>query len=134
MIILIAGAAFFYSAYTKKTTAPEVPTEFQDDRAVNLFYEQGCVTCHWVSALPDARGKLGPGLDNVGDRARTYDPENNGETYLRESILEPAKVVRRGFINGMPSFEGKLTEQELTVLVSWLQSLKKSGVEREEKS
>jgi hypothetical protein len=98
---------------------------------VELFYEHGCVTCHWVSALPDARGKLGPGLDNIGTRAREYDPENSGEEYLRESILQPAKVVREGFLNGMPSFAEDLSPQEVDILVGWLQSLRNESGEKE---
>ena len=72
----------------------------------------------------NARGVLGPGLDNIGNRSREYDPEHNGEEYIRESILQPAKVVREGFVNGMPSFEEEMTEQELDTLVQWLLTLK----------
>lgn len=127
MILVIAGAAVCFSAYRQKTEVSEVPEEFRNEPAVVLFYEHQCVTCHWVSKLPDARGKLGPGLDNVGARAATIDPEHNGVNYLRESILEPSKVVREGFVNGMPSFKDKLSEQELEQLVAWLSSLKEES-------
>lgn len=122
LILVIVGAAVFYSAYSKKTAPVDVPDEFRGNRAVELFYNHQCVTCHWVTELPQARGKLGPGLDNVGDRALEYDPEHNGEEYLRESILEPSKVVRKGFVNGMPSFEGKISDDDLQLLVAWLAS------------
>jgi mono/diheme cytochrome c family protein len=123
LILLIAGVAVFYSAYRKKTDLVAMPSEFQGQRPVELFYEHQCVTCHTVTVLPNARGTLGPGLDNVASRSREYDPENNGEEYLRESILQPAKVVREGFVNGMPSFEGKMTEVELDIMVQWLLTL-----------
>lgn len=125
LILVIAGAAVFFSAYRHKTAIPEVPPELRNEPAVVLFYKHECVTCHWVSRLPEARGTLGPGLDGVGSRAREYDPEHNGEQYLRDSILEPSKVVREGFINAMPVFKGKLTEQELSMLVKWLSSLQR---------
>ncbi len=124
LILLIAGVVVFSLAYDKKTEQVEMPEEFRGQPAIELFYKHQCVTCHTVSALPNARGVLGPGLDNVGVRSREYDPEHNGEEYLKESILEPAKVVREGFVNGMPSFEGKMSDQELDTLVRWLLTLK----------
>ena len=124
LILVIMGVAFFFYAYGKKTAVIEVPGEFAGQPAVELFYEHQCVTCHTVSKLPTARGVLGPGLDDIGTRASEYDSQGNGEHYLRESILEPSKVVRTGYVNGMPSFQGKLSEQELNVLVNWLMTLK----------
>jgi mono/diheme cytochrome c family protein len=124
LILVIVGAAFFYSAYRKKTAQVLLPAEFAGNRPVELFYQHQCVTCHWVTSIPDARGKLGPGLDDVGNRALKYDPRHEGEDYLRESILEPAKVVREGFINGMPSFRDELSAEDLEIMVQWLKQLK----------
>jgi len=45
------------------------------------------------------------------------------ETYLRDSILFPAKQITAGFTNLMPSFQGRVTEDELLELVSYLKSL-----------
>lgn len=129
MILLIMGVAVFYFAYQKKTQQIAVPDAFQGHPAVVLFYQHQCVTCHTVSILPHSRGVLGPGLDNIGNRSREYDPEHNGEEYIRESILQPAKVVREGFVNGMPSFQGKMSEQELDTLVEWLVTLKEEPVD-----
>ena len=134
LILVIVGAAVFYFGYQKKTATVAVPEEFAGNEAVRLFYQHQCVTCHWVTTLPDARGKLGPGLDNVGNRAKEYDPEHNGEEYLRESILNPSKVVREGFINAMPSFQGKLSDDELQQLVSWLLTLQKESEAEKDKT
>jgi len=125
-ILLMAGAAVLFYVYNKKTTVAAVPASYLGHEAVELFYRHECITCHWVTSLPDARGTLGPGLDDVGNRALEYDPEHNGEEYLRESILTPSKVVRPGFINGMPSFKGKLTDAEVEILVSWLKLQKQA--------
>lgn len=124
LVLVMVGAVVFYLAYQKKTAQIEVPEGFKGNRAVELFYQHDCVTCHTVSFLPNARGLLGPGLDNVGSRSQEYDPQGKGEEYLRESILYPSKVVREGFVNGMPSYQGKMSEVELEILVTWLQSLR----------
>lgn len=127
LTLVIVGAAVFFFLYGKKTQAHPVPEAFLGNRAVELFYQHDCLTCHTVSSLPEARGQLGPGLDEVGIRALEYDPEHNGEEYLRESLLQPSKVVREGFINGMPSFQDKMSPEEIDILVTWLASLRGSA-------
>ena len=127
LFLVMVGVVVFYLAYQKKTAQLEIPEGFEGNRAVELFYKHQCATCHTVSFLPNARGLLGPGLDNVGTRSQEYDPQGNGEEYLRESLLYPAKVVREGFVNGMPSYQGKLSEEDLDILVTWLQSLRAEG-------
>lgn len=124
VILVIVGAAAFFSAYQKKTRPVPVPAAVAGQPGPRLFFEKDCVTCHSVTSLPGARGTLGPGLDDVGTRARKLDPEGGGKTFLRESILEPGKVVREHFVNAMPSFEGKLTDAELDQLVDWLMTLR----------
>lgn len=124
LILVIAGVAAFFSVYHKKTQAIPVPPELSGQPGPRLFFENDCVTCHTVTALPGARGTLGPGLDDVGHRAETLDPEGGGKGYLRQSILEPGKVVRTGFVNAMPSFAGEMSDQELGQLVDWLSTLR----------
>lgn len=101
-----------------------MPPQLAGQPGPALFFKNGCVTCHTVTALPGARGTLGPGLDDVGNRAQALDPDLGGKGYLRESILEPGKVVRPGFVNAMPSFAGKLSQTELGQLVDWLSTLR----------
>lgn len=123
LLVLVAGVAALVSVYRQHTQHRPVPTEFAQQPGPRLFFEHDCVSCHTVSSLPGARGTLGPGLDDVGTRARQLDPKGDGKAYLRESLLEPAKVVREGFVNAMPSFEGQLSESDLEALVEWLDTL-----------
>lgn len=124
IILVILGAAALISAYRHKTRVIPVPPEWADNQGVRLFFEQECVNCHTVTRLPGARGTLGPGLDNIGDRAAKMNPNGDSRVYLKESILEPGKVVREGFVNAMPSFTNKLSDEELNALVDWLSELK----------
>lgn len=133
VILVIVGVVAFFSVYQKKTQPVPVPAEFSGQPGVRLFFEQDCVTCHTVSSLPGARGTLGPGLDDIGTRAKKLDGAD-GRAYLRESLLVPGKVIREGFVNAMPSFEGKMTDQELEQLTDWLLTLKTGGVKAGEKS
>ncbi len=105
-----------------------MPAELAGQPGPRLFFQNDCVTCHTVTALPEARGTLGPGLDDIGHRAAELD-KVDGRAYLRESILQPGKVVREGFVNAMPSFEGKVSDAELDQLIDWLLTLKTTKTE-----
>ena len=133
VILVIVGVVAFFSVYQKKTQTIPVPAEFSGQPGVRLFFEHDCVTCHTVSSLPDARGTLGPGLDDIATRAAKVDGAD-GRAYLRDSILLPGKVVREGFVNAMPSFEGKMTDQELDQLTNWLMTLKTGAVKAGERN
>lgn len=123
-ILVIVGAAVFYSVYDGKTAEVPVPEEWAGNAAVRLFYQHDCLKCHTVTALPDARGTLGPGLDDIGNRAAELDPDGDARAYIRQSLLEPGMVVRKGFVDAMPSFKEQLNEQELETLIDWLAQLK----------
>lgn len=127
LILVIAGAAAFVSVLRQKSQPVPVPPEVAGQPGPRLFFEHDCATCHTVTSLPEARGTLGPGLDDVGARAEQIDPKSGGKAYLRDSLLVPGKVVRETFVNAMPSFEGRLDEQELTHLVDWLSTLRAPG-------
>ncbi len=124
IIVVIVGVVAFFSVYHKKSQPVPVPPELAGLPGPRLFFEHDCVTCHTVTALPGARGTLGPGLDDIGQRAPTMDG-GDGRNYLRDSLLEPGKTVREGFVNAMPSFAGKISDQELNQMVDWLLTLKK---------
>ena len=46
------------------------------------------------------------------------------ETYLRESILQPAAKIVKGYPNVMPSFQGRVTDEQLIALIAYIKSLK----------
>jgi cytochrome c oxidase subunit II len=45
------------------------------------------------------------------------------ENYVRESILEPAAKIVRGFKPVMPTFQGQLSDEQLNALVEYVKSL-----------
>jgi cytochrome c oxidase subunit 2 len=47
------------------------------------------------------------------------------ENYIRESILQPQAKITAGFQTLMPSFQGRVTEEELMQLVAYIKSLSK---------
>lgn len=87
-----------------------------------LWSAQGCNACHTV----DGRKGTGPTWTGIWDE--THDFTDGAKikvdlNYIRESILEPAKHVRVGYANQMPSYQGKMTERELRAIAVFIKSL-----------
>src|SRR2546428_8141652 len=87
----------------------------------SLFQQLGCSTCH----RSDTQGR-GPNLVGVFGKpvlledGRTVTADEN---YVRESILEPAAKIVRGFKPVMPTFQGQLSDEQLNALVEYVKSL-----------
>jgi mono/diheme cytochrome c family protein len=83
-----------------------------------IFTAAGCAACHTLSKA-NANGTVGPNLDDLAQAAR----EQGGppEEYVRESLIDPDAVTAEGFQSGvMPSYEGRLDDEQLQALVEYL--------------
>ena len=86
-----------------------------------LFADLACNTCH----RPDSLGR-GPVLENLfGHPVQLHDGSvvTADESYLRESILQPAAKITAGFQPVMPAFQGLVTEEQLLALIEYIKSL-----------
>ena len=86
-----------------------------------LFSELGCVTCH----RSDTQGR-GPDLAGVFGKSVLLEDGRTviaDENYVRESILEPAAKIVRGFKPVMPTFQGQVSDEQLNALVDYVKSL-----------
>jgi cytochrome c oxidase subunit 2 len=86
-----------------------------------LFSELGCITCH----RSDTQGR-GPNLVGVFGKPVLLEDGRTvvaDENYVRESILEPAAKIVRGFKPVMPTFQGQVTDEQLNALVAYVKSL-----------
>jgi cytochrome c oxidase subunit 2 len=90
-----------------------------------LFQNLGCGACHQLE-----RQEIGPVLTNVfGSQVRlqTGQTVTADENYLRESILKPQAKMVAGFTTLMPSYEGRVNEDELMHLIAYIKSLSGKG-------
>jgi cytochrome c oxidase subunit 2 len=86
-----------------------------------LYRELGCSGCHENSTIvhaPPLRGIFGRPVPVQNGQFITAD-----EGYIRDSILLPAKDISAGYTNLMPSFQGRVSEDELLELVAYIRSL-----------
>jgi mono/diheme cytochrome c family protein len=85
-----------------------------------IFVGAGCGSCH---RLADAgtNGNIGPPLDDLASEAGDREPGTSAEDYVRQSLLDPDAFTVEGFQAGvMPGYEGRLDEEQLRELVSYL--------------
>jgi cytochrome c oxidase subunit 2 len=85
------------------------------------FRELGCSGCHMGSSVvraPPLEGVYGKPVPLQTGQVVTAD-----EGYLRDSILLPNVQIAAGYQPLMPSFQGKVTEEELLELIAYIKSL-----------
>jgi cytochrome c oxidase subunit II len=86
-----------------------------------VFQASGCSSCH----VADGTG-LGPSLLGVFGHPvhlTTGETVTADEAYVRESILLPNAKIVAGYSPIMPSFQGQLSEEQLSNLVAYIRSL-----------
>lgn len=87
-----------------------------------LFTNLGCVSCH-----TSAGGGLGPSLVGIYNAPQPLEGGGSAvadEAYLRESILNPNAQVVAGYQAGlMPTYQGQLSDDQVTQLVEYIKSL-----------
>jgi cytochrome c oxidase subunit 2 len=88
----------------------------------DLFAARACNTCH----RPDttARAPMLWGL--FGKTVALHDGQTvvADETYIRESIVNPAAKIVSGYQPIMPTYRGQLSEEEIIQLIRYIQSMK----------
>jgi mono/diheme cytochrome c family protein len=84
-----------------------------------IFTAAGCAGCH-TFAPAGSNGTIGPNLNDLRAAAAEFAKGKPPEDYVRESILQPDAFVVPGFPNAMPSYEGRLTDQQIKALVDYL--------------
>ena len=85
-----------------------------------LFRTYGCVQCH--SSVAPSLARVYNSYQTLDDGRQVWADEN----YLRESILDPQAKIVAGYGTAMPSFRGRLTEEQVADLVEYIKSLPSS--------
>lgn len=86
-----------------------------------LFRERGCSGCH--SANSQFRSPLLEGIYGKPVPLSTGEVVTADDQYLRDSILLPAKQISAGYENIMPSFTGRVSEDEIMQIIAYLKSI-----------
>lgn len=107
---------------------PQVSVQAATSSSVGagLIRKYGCTGCHTIDGSPlvgpTYKGLYGSTVTvttNGGERVVTAD-----DAYIKLCILDPAVNVVKGFPAIMPSFKGKLSDQDIKDIVAYIKTLK----------
>lgn len=92
------------------------------EAGMKVYQKYGCKQCHSVDGVastgPTFRGIWGHSQALQGGGSVIVD-----ENYVRESILEPNAKVAAGFEAVMPTFQGRIKDDEIRVMIEYLKTL-----------
>ena len=95
-------------------------TAFQSPAAQGrkLFRQYGCVDCHEAGRAPPLQGLFGqPVLLSDGSTVMA------DENYIRQKLLTPSASIPAGYQPIMPSFAGRLTEEDILNIIAYIKSI-----------
>jgi cytochrome c oxidase subunit 2 len=97
------------------------PAEPTVESGARLFREFGCSGCHVGNGTvraPPLEGLYGRPTPLMSREVVIAD-----EKYIHDSILYPARDIAAGYEPLMPSYEGRITEEQIFELVTYIKSL-----------
>jgi cytochrome c oxidase subunit II len=119
-VLHVMSASDFTAWIADEKKAASAPAGGGNTDPAALF-SSTCASCHTFKPA-NASGTIGPDLDNLAADAAKYGGGQSPEDYVKESIVDPEKVVVSGFPAGvMPSnFGSSLTPDQIDALVKYL--------------
>lgn len=87
-----------------------------------LYKQRGCAQCHSV----DGKAGIGPTFQGLfGHRQALKSGETIvvDEDYVRESIMDPQAKIAAGFDPVMPTYRGRLKDEEITAIIAYMKTL-----------
>ena len=110
-------------------TPPPPPTPSGDapdnpDAAAGqqLAAANGCTGCHTIDGS-EGTGPTWQGLFGAEIQLEDGSTVTADEEYIRESILDPAAKLHEGFGPIMPSFEGRLSDEQINQIIAYIETL-----------
>jgi mono/diheme cytochrome c family protein len=91
----------------------------QAETGEQIFTAAGCAGCH-TFAPAGSNANIGPNLDELASAAGDREPGTSPEDYVRESLTNPEAFLVEGFGNAMPSYDGRLTDEQIQALTEYL--------------
>lgn len=126
VVLALAGMACTITAKLPSGDVKTGPAEAAESGSSaqageELFRQRECSGCHVAAA-----GQVAPSLNGLFGESVALESGKTAvahEEYIRESILSPQAKIVAGYEPIMPSYEGRLSEEELEALVDYVKSL-----------
>ena len=96
------------------------------DAGKRLFTEKGCGNCH--GAVDTERAPTLVGLFGKQREFTTNEKLVADNEYVRESIVNPWRLITKGYDQTMPAYKGQITEEQVLELMAYIKSQSGSAV------
>jgi len=93
-----------------------------DEAGEKLYVARGCPQCHSV----DGSAGIGPTFQGLWGSTHALADGSSvtvEENYVRESILDPQAQVSAGYEPVMPTYQGRLKDEEITAIIAYMKKL-----------
>ena len=90
------------------------------------FERTGCAVCHAVTQAEAATKSVGPPLLGLaGKKVKLQSGRETlvDEAYIRRSITEPMADIVQGYQPLMPTYAGRVSEEEILQMIAYIESL-----------
>ena len=94
------------------------PTQSPAQQGRKLFEQLGCIACHETGIAPNLQSVFGQPVKLSDGQTVTAD-----ENYIRESILDPTAKIVAGYQPIMPSFAGRVNDEQILQLIAYIKSI-----------
>jgi len=87
-----------------------------------VYNKKACFTCHSI----DGSVKTGPTWQGLWNTTRNFTDGTTAvvdDNYIRSSIVNPGKQIVAGYQNVMPTYQGILSEREITGIIEYIKTL-----------
>jgi cytochrome c oxidase subunit II len=104
------------------STGKPCPGDIAAAQGLKIYTNKGCLACHTTTGAPG----VGPSWKGIWGKmeATNVGTVKVDENYIRESVLDPQAKIVNGFGPVMPTFRGQMTDQELSEVIAYIESLK----------
>ncbi len=110
---LIVVISIFLGVLRNTVETDPVDLERDEQLGAELFEDQGCFRCHYTDSTET---RIGPGLKGLFDRdTLRFSDKPVTEENVKNQILDP--------VGDMPSFEDRMSEEELDQIILFLKTL-----------
>ncbi len=94
------------------------------DMGKRLWTKKGCAGCHSIDGTTN-QGPTWLGIWGRSEKLTDGSEVTVDENYVRESILNPGARIVAGYQNVMNSYQGRITDREIALIISFMKTLEK---------
>ena len=121
--VVVVPAEDYEKAVDEATKLKKEEGETMAAYGQRVYNIMGCAACHTLDGNPG----VGPSFKGLYGKTETFTDGSSAEVednYLRESLLEPNAKVVQGFAPQMPTFQGKLNDEQITAMIEFIKAQK----------